>query len=158
MDFAERFKVVPVGHALDLSSTVDTDSINMKGYHKAVFIITIDTLGTASSVLTVNSGATDGAIDSALYFDYAFGSAAIGSASCDVLAATTNAATLTITYGTYSDYMLVVEVDGSNMDTANEEEWLTLRFTDPGTATGTVDVIAILYPRYPSNQSVTALT
>jgi len=158
MEFAEQYKVVPVGHALDISSTVDSDSINMKGFHKATFIITIDTLGTASSVLTVNSGATDGAITSALYFDYAFGGAAIASADCDVLAATTNANTLSITYGTYSDYMLVVEVDASAMDTANEEEWLTLRFTDPGTATGTVDIIAILEPRYGGNCSVTALT
>jgi len=158
MEFAEQYKVVPVGHALDISSTVDSDSINMKGFHKATFIITIDTLGTASSVLTVNSGATDGAITSALYFDYAFGGAAIASADCDVLAATTNANTLSITYGTYSDYMLVVEVDASAMDTANEEEWLTLRFTDPGTATGTVDVIAILDPRYTGNRSDTALT
>ena len=157
MKLSESHKIVPVGQALDISSTVDTDSINMKNYHHATFIITIDTLGTASSVLTVNSGATDGAITSALYFDYAFGSAAIASASCDVLAAYTNAATLTLTYGTYSNYMLIIEVDASNMDTANEEEWLTLRFTDPGTATGTVDVIAILYPRYPGNQSATAL-
>ena len=160
MKLGEQKKIVPIAHALDLNSaaTIDCDSINMKNYHHATLIFTFDTLAGASAVLTVNSGATDGAITSALYFDYAFGSAAIASANCDVLAAWANANTLTITHTTYDDYMLVIEVDASNMDTSNDEEWLTVRFTDPGGATGTVDGIAILESRYSGNQSITALS
>ena len=158
MKFPELYKVVPIASALDISSTVSADSINMKNYSHATFLINIQTLGTASSVLTVNSGATDGALTSALSFNYAFGGAAITVANCDVLAANTNEATLTLTYGTYSDYMLVVEVDASDMDVANAENWLTLVFTDPGTATGNVSIFAILEPRYTGNLSVTALT
>lgn len=163
MRLPEIYKIAPVGQALDLSSTVTSDSINMKNYHRATFIITIDTLGTASSVLTVHSGATNAALTSALYFNYAFGGTTIGTAtagsttSCDVLAATTNANTLTLTYGTYSNYMLIVEVDAASMDIANAEEWLTLQFTNPGTATGNVDIIAILEPRYSGNRSETCL-
>lgn len=154
---AERYKIVPVMNYGDMSSTIYTDSINMKNYHKATFLIQLGTLGTASSVLTVTSGATDAAYTSALYFNYAFGSAAVAAATCDVLADWTNAATLTLTHGTYDDYMLVVEVDADVMDTANDEEWLSLVFTDPGSATGNATVFAILKPRYAGNQSVTAL-
>lgn len=159
MNFAERFKIVPIAHALDLNAaaTNDCDSINMKNYHRATLIFTFDTLAGADSVLTINSGATDGACTSALYFDYALGGAAIGSADCDVLAANTNAASLTIAHATFDDDMLVVEVDASAMDTANEEFWLTARFTDPGGSTGTLDAIAILEPRYAGNRSVSAL-
>ncbi len=79
-------------------------------------------------------------------------------ANFDVLAARKSAATLDLTNGTYDNYMLIVEVDASAMDVANSEEWLTMRFTDPGGATGNVTVIAILEPRYTGNLSATALT
>ncbi len=162
---SEKCKIVPIGQALDLNgaATVDSDSINMKGFHKATLIFTFDTLAGASAALTINSGTSAGTCSSALYVNYAWGGAAIGTAvagstaSCDVLAAWTNAASIEITHGTYDNYMLVVEVDASCMDTVNEEEWLTCRFTDPGGATGTVDVIAILEPRYTGNRSSTVL-
>lgn len=162
---SEKYKIVPIGQALDLNSaaTVDCDSINMKGVLKATLVFTFDTLATASAVLTINSGATNGACTSAMYVNYAWGGAAIGTAvagstsSCDVLAAWTNAASITITHGSYDNYMLVVEVDAACMDTANDEDWLTCRFTDPGGATGTVDAFAILEPRYTGNRSDTVL-
>lgn len=153
----ENYKVVPVMNYGDLTTTIYSDSINMKNYHSATFLIQIGTLGTASTVMTVTSGATDAAYTSPVYFNYAYGSAATAAADCDVLADWTNANTLTITYGTYSDYMLVVEVESSAMDLANNEDWLSLAFTDPGTATGNVTIFAILKPRYKGNQSVTAL-
>lgn len=155
---AENFKIVPVMSAgnLDAGATLDTDSINMKNYHRATFIIGLQTLGGADPVLTVNSGATDGAITSALTFRYAFGSAAAAAANCDVLAAWTQAATLTIAHATYDNYMLIVEIDAVDMDMANAEEWLTLRFTC-GAATGLVQIHAILDPRYTQNVSESAL-
>ena len=153
----ENFKIVPIAHNEAITGGVTCDSINMSGYHKATFLFLFDTLATASCVMTVNSGATDGATTSALYFNYAFGSAAEPNADCDVLADWTNVNTLTITHGTYSDYMLVVEVDAAAMDIANNEEWLTILFTDPGTATGNITGFAILQPRYSSNQSASAL-
>lgn len=151
--------VAVIAHALDLNSaaTVDCDSINMKNYKRATLIFKFGTLATASAVLTINSGATDGAVTSALPFRYAFGSAAIGSASSDVLAAVSTSAALTITHDAYDNYMLVVDINASEMDMANDEEWLTARFTDPGGATGTLDCVAILEPRYSRAQSATAL-
>jgi hypothetical protein len=160
---AEEYKIVPVFQDGDMSSTISGDSINMKNYHSATLIFTFGTLGTASSVLTINSGSVNGTAASALTFNYAWGGAAIGTAvagstaSCDVLADWTSAATLTITHDAYDNYMLVVEIDASAMDIANGEEWLIATLTDPGTATGTVDCIAILKPRYAENRSETAL-
>ena len=159
MRFPEKYKVVPVLNDGDLNAgaTLDTDSINMKNFHYATFLINLQTVDTADVTLTAHSGATDAGIDSTLYFDYAYGGAAQGSASCDVLAASTNANTLVIANATYDNYLLVVEVDASAMDVANGEEWLTLRFTC-GAATGNVCIVAILEPRYTGNRSVTALT
>ena len=157
MNFAERFKIVPMGQALDMSSTVVTESVNCKNFHHATLIFSFDALGTASSVLTVHSGATTGAMTSDLTFRYAFGGGAIMAANADVLAATATSSALTVTYGTYSDYMLVVDVDMSEMDLTNNEFWLTAELTDPGTATGLVTVVGIFESRYPGGMSGTAL-
>jgi len=155
MNFAEKYKVVPVMASDDINAGVDSDSINMSKFHRCTFIITFGTLN-GDAVLKVYSGATDGAKTSALTFRYALASAAIGSASCDVLAATTAAATLTLTAATYTDKMLIVEVDASAMDIANDEEWITLELSAAANS-GSCDIVAILEPRYASNCSGTAL-
>ena len=159
MRFQEKYKVVPVLNDgdLDAGATLDTDSINMSKYHFATFLINIQDIGVADVTLTAHSGATDGAITSTLYFDYAYGGAAQASANCDVLSASTNANTLVIGNASKDNFLLVVEVDASAMDVANGEEWLTLRFTC-GAATGNVCIDAILEPRYTGNLSATALT
>lgn len=157
---AEKYKIVPVGSDIDLNTAAanDCDSINMKNYNRATFLINFQTLGGAANYVLLYSGATDGAKTSALTFRYAFGSAAQASANCDVLAAWSTSANLTVAHGTYDNYMLVVDILASEMDTANEEEWLTLTFADTdGGATGNVSVFAILEPRYPTNCSETAL-
>ena len=155
MNFPERYKVVPVMGSDDINAGVDADSINMKNFHKATFIMLFGTLN-GDAVLTVNSGATDGAKTSALTFHYALGGAALGAANCDVLAADATSAALTLTAATYTDKMLIVEVDASDMDTANEEEWLTLSLSNAANS-GACDVVAILEPRYTGNLSESAL-
>jgi len=157
---SEKYKIVPVGNDIDLSTAAanDCDSINMKNHHKATFIVGLQTLGGADIYVALYSGATDGAKTSALTFKYAFGSAAQASANCDVLGAWAESAMLTVAHATYDNYMLIIEIDASQMDTANNEEWLTLSFLDTdGGATGNVQVHAILTPRYTSGQSITAL-
>lgn len=158
---AGKYKIVPVGSDIDLNSAAanDCDSINMKNYHKATFVVGFQTIGGAANYVALYSGATDGAKSSALTFKYAFGGAAQATANCDVLAAWAESAMLTVAHATYDNYMLIIEIDVSKMDTANDENWLTLSFLDTdGGATGNVQVHAVLEPRYPSGQSVTALT
>ena len=161
MKFIENFKLVPCGVDIDFNTAASnlSDSINMKNFHRATFLIQLADIGTASPVLIAYSGATDAACTSPLKFRYAFGSAAQGSANCDVLTDWTECATtgLTLTHGTYDNYLLIVEIEAAQMDVANGEEWLTLDFTDPGGATGQAIVIAVLEPRYTGNQSATAL-
>lgn len=156
--FCENFKIVPILSDQDLNAaaTMDGDSINMSKYHKATYIVGLQTLAGASCTLEVYSGATDGACTTALYFNYAFMSAAAGSASCDVLAAWANSNTVTLTHASYDNFTLIIEVDPAVM--ASTHKWITLRFTDPGGATGNAQVHAILKPRFGSSLSVTALT
>lgn len=161
MFLAENMKIVPVLRYGDLNAgaTLDTDSINMENFARCTFLIQWHAIGVADSTLEVYSGATDGACTSALTFRHAKGGAATGSASCDVLAAMASAASVTIANATDDNFMQIVEVDAADMDTANAENWLTLRITDAGGQTGNVTIFAVLSGcRYTSARSVTALT
>lgn len=166
--FAEKYKIVPIGSDIDLSSAAnnDCDSINMKGFHKATFIIGLQTLGGANIYVALYSGATEGALTTAVPFRYALGGAVTGTAvagstaSCDVLAAwastTTAAPTFAVAHATYDNYTMIVEVDAAEMTLGHN--WLTMSFLDTLTgATGNVQVHAILEPRYTGNRSLTAL-
>ena len=170
MKLAEEKKVVLVVSDLNLATgaTQVTKGINMKGYHHATFLISFGTIGSDNVTLRATSGAADLAVTSDLPFKYAYGAstcifAGAGTtpaAGADVLAAETTvvAATgLVVLQATYSNHMLLVEVDASIMDIANGEEWLSLEFTDGGSATGLVTIFAILEPRYTGNLSATAL-
>jgi len=156
--FTENFKIVPIAAPIDLNATspVACESINVSKYHKVTYVFLFGTLAGNSSVLTICSGATDAAATTGVYFNYAFGSAEQGTANWDVLAAWTNAAALTITHTSYDNFMLVCEVDPAVMTSTHK--WLTPIFTDPGGATGLVNAVAILRPRFGSNVAVTALS
>jgi len=158
MRFPEIFKVVPVLSDGDLNAgaNLDTKGINMKNYHRAMFIIGIQTMGGADFVLYAYSGAAQGTLTSPLTFHYAFGGAAQGTANADVLAADATSAALTVGYLTKSNFMLIVELEAVVMDMDNAENWLSLRCVC-GSATGNIQVHAILEPRYTKNLSVSAL-
>lgn len=143
----------------DLSSgtNLDSDSINMKNFHRATFIIGWQDIGTDNPVLYVYSGVADGDFDSALTFHYAFGGAAQGSANADVLAADATSEALAVDHATKDNFMLIVEVEAVDMDVDNGEPWLTIRIVDTGTGTGNVQIHAILEPRYTKKRSVSAL-
>jgi len=162
MFLTEDYKIVPIYSNYDLSThdtTMPSDSINMKNYHHATILMNFATIANASTVLYAYAGATDGAQTSALTFSYAWGSAATAAATADVLGAWSTSAALTITHGTYDNYLLVIEVPAAQMTAAgNTYDWLTLNFTDPSTgATGNVTAIAVLKPRYKNNVAATAL-
>jgi len=158
MNLAEEKKIVPLLNTADYSAGVSMDSINMKNYHKATIILTFGAI-TGDSVLKFYSGATAAATTSELSFRYAIGGAAIASANADVLAATATAEAasgVTLTAATYQNKMLVLEIDASEMDVNNAEEWLTLVLDETATA-GICHAVAVLESRYSGNQSVTAL-
>ena len=153
----EQYKVAPVMNYADISSTVHSDCINMKNYNRCTFLIMCNALAGATSTLTVTSAAADATYTSALTYRYAWGGAATASASSDVLTAWTSAASTALTYTTYSGYMLVVEVNASAMDMANDENWLSFTVTTTTSVTGRISAFAVLEPRYGDDSSATAL-
>jgi len=79
MNLAEQLKIVPVLQYGDLNAgaNLDTDSINMKNFSRATFIIQWHAIGVADSTLYVYSGATDGTCTTALTFRHAKGGAGL---------------------------------------------------------------------------------
>ena len=155
--FAENAKIVPVMNSANVSTGVDCDSINMKGFHKATFIFTFGAV-TTDIVITPKSGASAGTKTTAVPSYYAAGGAVIGTAvagstsSCDVLGAWTATST-TVPLTAASNKFLVVEFDASQMTDA--EPWLTL--TVAAGSAGICHCVAILEPRYTGNRSATTL-
>jgi hypothetical protein len=163
--FSEKLKIVPVANKLDFNADAYIDCINMKNFHKATFVLTFHALAGNDGHLWLYGGAADATYTTPLPFKYAFGGAAVGSANCDKLAAWQNnpgthavPTALHITNGTYSNYMLVIEVDADEMNLTAGEFWLSIGILDTdGSATGTVTGYAILEPRYTGNRSDSAL-
>ena len=163
MKFAEEYKVVLMASALNWASagTNSTDSINMENFHHATFLIDCGTMGAGNGTLFLYSGATTGAETTAETFNYSYGGATAiyGGyvANHDVLAAQTAAASLLVLQATYPNYLLVLEIDAS--DITDGQPWLTLDFKDDvgGNPTGLVSVMAILEPRYSKVSSLSAL-
>ena len=154
---AEYRKLVPVMNSANVSTGVDCDSINMKGFHKATFLFTFGAV-TTDITITPTSGADAGTKTTAVPSYYAAGGAVIGTAvaastaSCDVLGAWTSTST-TVALSAASNKFLVVEFDASDM--TDGEEWLTL--TVAAGSAGICHCVAVLEPRYTNNRSGTAL-
>lgn len=155
---AETKKIIPLLHTADYNAGTDTDSFKMHG-DKATIILTFGAV-TGNAVLKAYSGATAGAKTSVMPFKYALGGGAIAAASADVLAAWSTATAssgITLTAASYASHMAVLEIDAADMDTANDEEWLTLNISNAASA-GIVHIVAVLdNPRYTGNRSETLL-
>lgn len=165
MNLAQQLKIVWLAEDIDIASaaTNPSDGINMANYHDCLFVVHYIDLGGAAHYVRVQSGATEGAYSSDIPFRYAFGGAALAAASADVYAtwaATTSSVKyLSVAHATYDNYTLLVYIEASEMDVANQEEWLNISFDDDLTnATGQAVVMAILTPRYPSGSIATCLT
>lgn len=160
MNFAEKYKVVPVIASANIGANTDLDSINMAGYKRATFILTCGAF-TGNGTFAAYSGATEGAKTTAVTFRHALGGAAIGTAvggsaaSCDVLAADTKTTSDTPTVAiTCTTKMVVIEVDAIDMDQANGHKWLTL---NAAATAGILHGVAILEGGHQTNRSATVL-
>ena len=154
----EKVHIVPLLASANTGAGVDGDSINMKGFHKATVVFT-NGATSGSAVLKIYSGATEGAKTSAMPFRYTHGGAAIGSDSADYYGAwatATAASGLTLASATYSSKAQIFEIDASDMDVANGEEWLTLEISSAGTS-GITHAVALLEGRYKENRLATVL-
>lgn len=153
---AESAKIVPVlVDDGDFGATIDLDSINMAGYHKATFIFTFGAT-TGDVTFYMKSGVSEGTKTNYVACKAALGGAAIGTAvagstaSCDVLGAWQDiTTTLALTCTTK---MVVIEVNASSM--TDGDNWLTGNIA---ATAGIGHCVAILEPRYGSNRSGTCL-
>jgi hypothetical protein len=156
MNFASKFKIVPLFTTTDYNNGADGDSINMGKVHRATIIITFGAL-TGNAVLKLYSGATAGTKTSALTFQYKYSGAATGSDGSDVYSDAASSAALTLTGTTFANRCLVIEIEATEMDTytGGGEEWLTLEIGTEASA-GIAHGIAICETRY--GDEVTVLT
>ena len=139
---------------LNAGATLSCDSINMKNYHRARFVVNYQTIAGAANYVLLYSGVTDGALTTALTFRYGFGSAAAAAANSDVVATWATSANLSVAHVTYDNYILLIDIEAAAMGAS--KPWLTLVFADTDTgATGNVSVSVVLEPRYAGEQSVT---
>ena len=152
---AENYKLVPIMNSANFGAGEYSNSINMKNYHKATFLVSLGAVAGANLVLQVYSGAADATYTTAMTFRYAHSTVLIGTAGCDVLADWTVAATTgwAIADASHDSFFAVIEIDAAEMTAGHS--WLTV-YPNGGTS-GIAHIIAVLAPRYGNNQSVTAL-
>ena len=142
----------------DISGAVTLDSIDMRRYNHATFIIQFDaSIDGGSGIFEIYGGATDAAVTTALTFNFRKGSAALGSATADVLGAFSSGTSYTIATDD-DDKLVVCEIDASAMVSGTTQyDFLTGKF-DGATTTGRATVIAILSePRYAKAVMPTAI-
>jgi hypothetical protein len=158
MRLCELTKIVPIYKPQDAGSGITGDSVCVKDYGHATFILTFGADVDGDSVLTLKQGATDGANTAALAFDMAYTSTDIGSDGAETLGALANDSdgSLTLTEATYENRMLVIEVDCKTM--TDGYDWIDLRLSSAATA-GTSSCVCILSePRYGSDIGPTVLS
>jgi hypothetical protein len=155
-NLAQNIHIVPIRAITTDTATFIAPHINMKLYDKVEFICTFGTLSGDSMVLTVTqSAATAGSTSTAIAARYRFTAAG----GTDTMGDTTTLAStgLTITYGTYTLTSLIVDVDSSDLTTA-DKPYVGLTFTDPGSASMINTIVALCWPKYPKETNSGALT
>lgn len=154
MRLFEEKKIVPVLLGTDVNGGYDCDSIDMKNYSHAAFIVLFGAGLSGDCIATLNSGVTNAAKTTAMTFAYTYTSGAVGAASNDILATPSTSAALTCTGITFVSRMLVIEVDAMSM--TDGHRFLTLSFNSDASA-GIVYVVAVLTPKYPADGGYSAL-
>lgn len=153
---SEQHIIIPMNEAKDTgSSGIDFDSVHMGRLHSLSVCIPMGAI-TGNSILTVNTGATEGAKTTAIAFKYRFGGGDFKAASADILGAATAvaAAGLTMTAATYDHRLLVIEVDADTM--TDGQPWLTVS-VDTTATVFLCGAIGIGYPRHQSNTALTVI-
>ena len=157
MRLSETYKKVPLLASADINLGVDSDSVNLAGYHGASFDIIFGPsyAGAAGAIIKLYSGASVGSKDTPLTFNYRYTSGAIKAASADILTAWATSAALQLAPALMASRLLTIEVDAAEMPAGHS--WLTIEVGAEADA-GEMTIMAHLVPRYPSAAGVTALT
>lgn len=158
MRLCELTKIVPVFTcAADMSGTITGDSVCVKNFGHATFILVFDGTVDGAAALTLKQGATDAAATAALACDYTYTAVDIGSDGAETLAALANDSdgAISLTEATYENRMMVIEVDCKTM--TDGYDWIDLIIAS--ITNGLVSCICILSePRYASDLGETVLS
>lgn len=155
MYLSEEFKVIGLGTTTDFNGGFTADSINTENIHHIMFVLTYGAVaGAAPAVLTVSSGATDGAQTTAETFSSRYGGAAQGAASSDVYSAWASGTSVAVASATITTRTQIVEIDCKALTAG--QPWVTLALSNAADS-GIVHVVAICVPRYKGNAIPTAI-
>ncbi|MFA6271329.1 MAG: hypothetical protein WC657_09085 [Candidatus Paceibacterota bacterium] len=155
---SEEKGIVYVLKPADYAGGGTGESINTEGFTLITYLLQCATFtdnGGAGADLTIKSGSADATQTTAETFYYRLGGAAQGSASADVFAAATSAATLELIAATYTNKLLILEVPIREITSG--QPWLTLALNTHGTAANCSCVAILSGLRYAQNQPPTAL-
>lgn len=158
MRLSETVGIIGVCEDEDISGAITCDSVDMRRYNHATFIIQMDaTIDGGSGTFELYGGVTDGALTTALTFSYRKSTAVLGSAGHDVYGAWGSATSYTIATDD-DDKIVVCEIDASAMYSGSTYYDFLTGYFDGATTTGRATVIVILSePRYSKNVMPTAI-
>lgn len=163
MFFSQENAIIPLCSANTpvVTTGVEFDSFNMKGYDHACLLFQFSSaLSASTSILTLECGSADSADSADLTFHYRINGCSSGkSASNDIYGTIASASTLTITDAAYRGKVLLIEFDAEDLPCASKQyEWVTATIAAAGASAGEVEAWAILSkPRYADSVMNTAL-
>ena len=150
---SENFSLVYVLKPADHEAGATGDSIHIGLLHSVAFLVAMATM-TGDAVLTVKSGASAGTETTAETFRYRLSSADQAAANADQFGTWATSSSLTLTAATYSDRLLVIELDADQV--TDGQPWVTLALSDAASA-ATASVVALGAPRYAGNVQPTVI-
>jgi hypothetical protein len=153
---SESHILIPVVEAKDYGSAgIDFDSVHIGRLNSLSVAINFGLL-TGNSVLTVNTGATEGTKTTAIAFKYRIGGGAFKAASADILGdpIAVAAAGLTLTAATFQHKLIVIEIDADNGTDA--QPWVTVAIDATATVLN-VGGIGVGSPRHASHTALTVI-
>ena len=155
MNVAQNIHIVPIRATTTDTATWVSPHVNMKLYEKVEFIVIFGTLSGGSNVLTVTQDAATAGTTAttAIAARYRMPAAQGTDTMGDVTALASTG--LTLTYGTFTGKGIIVDVDSSDMTTA-DKPYVGLTFTGANSCTSTV--VALCWPKYPKETNANALT
>jgi len=150
---SDEFSIVYAFKPADNQAGVDGDSINTAYVSHIMFLLQSGTV-TGNAVLTVKSGASDGAKTTSETFYYRTAGADQAATGADVYSAPTSATTLTLTEATYDNQLLIIEVPVDALTAG--QPFVTLNLSSAADAHNS-SCVAICKPRYGGATAVSVI-
>lgn len=144
--------VVSLLEPADYQAGVDSESINFQTVHRAALALLFGAI-TGDAVLKVYVGASTGTKTTALTFRYRLSGADFKATANDGYGAEASSAALTLTAATYDHRVLLIDLQGVEVDPATP--WVTLELSAAADVL-LLSAVAILTPRYAPPVTVVA--